>query len=1321
MKRFLLSIVMVAIGLFAFSQSPSRNVTFHAAYPLVVGAAAPASDVIGTDDYGLYVFENNGLCLSDSPTDSLPHYEIGQIFEQTVRCSSEDGHGFYVKADSLHSINVTYSYEMKSEAPKGVIEFNEKTGRFKYFPAADEYKSFTITFTATNGSESISESVELRVMPQMSSEATVFQSEGTMPDAGDYTVVSETSTTKYLNNQERTAYSISISGKDVVFDNAVQNKVWGLSGREDIYELNIYAERLIVRSVLSFPQTDITIYAKELIFEDNGSEYASINTTPISEKALTDGEGCHGANAGNISLYIKEFKGNFAQRLILNGAKGQSTNRNGTPGNGGNGGTVVSTVDVGSYCDLSRGSGGLKYDVVADGTIIGFGSLGNPGRFELVNIPHAYLHPYYIAAVMRHANDAFINNRIDFTLQTCREYHALIDEYLNPPSVNIGDNEGVHEGVIGNLDGVLGSRKNNVIRNLLVEEDADAKLALQSNLIEINSMLFRLEQGLDYFGNPAGWVPLLSFEVYLKNYENEIDRAIPTLYMYYWLNRIDRTLQDKVAASQFAASETEKELDSNTELLNSLTLELPMLQDEAEAIAAMIEELTNRIEILQNQLMVQAVKNVKKRNRWNGLKNIFNIAKTVVSAIPVVGTAASAIGGVINTAMSFTNTLTSLNAVSTTATNPGFISTITTQVNNIKTAVNQNNQAIKTAADNMEKAINSVERKIDDLKEALAKNSAPNSEIEAEYNKLLAGSAEWKSMMAEVEELNMRKTELFNHTNEVLDNMNNTMSQLTNDALALDAFRRDAFTGNSKRDLNAILYLERLKQRAKDRLLLYDYYLRKAYEYRILKPYTGEYNLMGMFERFQTIGEAGESVIDYNSYNSMKSIFDDRISDMTEKILKECLAGNSEMAAPITIVIPRKQLDIINADKNLTLNFQEMGIFAPDEENVRIVNLNILHMDTHLDGAVGYSGYMDLNMTHSGISQFRKDGHIYWFDHMPRSGSSHHTWGIRYDAVSGKQTAIKPSAASTSLLYSLLGGSENTMLFSRPSAWSDISISKNVHTSWGADVIIDSLAIELQYDFTRRPNTIRNIDVSASGNLMPYIACSEEDINGCSNGTGHLFRSFRTTGQPITYTASERYESYYFKNWTDRAGRVHSEKPELTISNRSRDQFYIANYERRVPIMSICDTIYVNNNESRYTINVKNIGNGGEEMDWYAADSICTFTKIEGETWGIDNGSFTIHCLANSTGKERIDSLAIFAPETDKMYRMIYIVQKDVSTIGDANNDGKVDIIDVTMTISEVLGQKPSGFNMSAADVNGDGRVDIVDVTSIIDLILQRK
>lgn len=184
MKRILMSILMVVIGLSAFSQSPSRYVNIRPVYPLVVG-----ENIAGN-----VVLSSNGLCMDDLLADSLPSYEIGEIFDQTIRCADER-HGFYVKADSLHSTNVVYSYEV-SGAPQGTIVFNETSGRFLYYPSSEEFRSFVITFTATNGTESISEQVDFDVVPRVPSEIDAFRTQGILPNTSDYTLVAESSTTK---------------------------------------------------------------------------------------------------------------------------------------------------------------------------------------------------------------------------------------------------------------------------------------------------------------------------------------------------------------------------------------------------------------------------------------------------------------------------------------------------------------------------------------------------------------------------------------------------------------------------------------------------------------------------------------------------------------------------------------------------------------------------------------------------------------------------------------------------------------------------------------------------------------------------------------------------------------------------------------------------------------------------------------------------------------------------------------------------------------------------------------------------------------------
>ena len=1228
--------ILVVIGLTAFSQSPSRFISLRPAYPVAIGE----STVEGVS------LSNNGLYMYDILQDSLPQYEIGQIFAQTVRYT-EDGHGFYVKADSLQSLNVVYSYEVNDQ-PQGTIEFNETTGRFKYYPAAEDYKSFVVTFSATDGMESVSEAVTFNLMPQTAPEMYAFQTQGVMPDAGDYTIVAETSKSLFLNNEQRTAYSISISGKDVVFDEKITNKVLGLNKREDIYEMNIYAERLVIRSTLSFPQTNVTIYAKEIIFEDHDTMFASINTTPTSIKMLTDGVGVNGANAGNIALYIKEFKGNVGKRFILNGAKGQCTNRNGTPGNGGNGGTLTSTIDVSNYCDFARGGAGVRFDVEPGGAygagpVISAGAAGGTGRLELISERYAYLHPYYISAVMRHANDAFINNFTDDVLRTCKEYRTLIDEYMNSTeweSCDVGE-----------------------------------ELELQKDLSEIDDMLFRLEQGLDYFGNPKGWVPLLSFEAYFSAYDNEIERAIPTLYMYYWLSNVDQTLQNMVAASEFAARTTEAEIQSCQNLLNTLVLKIPVLQDKADEVNAMIEALMQRIEILKQQLLAKAKKNVKKRNR---IKKAVAIAQGVANALPILGPVGTGVSIAVNTALSDANVnkfigkqfgvdySAVVKAVGDKACSENFFSTIDSALKEAKKSITDIDfKGIESAYKSLNKIASPLITSIKNVNSILSQSSTPDEEVKAEFNRLTAESPELKCLNGQVDSLNEKKIELLNHINQVGADIITTMSELSGNVLALDGLKRDIFVGNSKRDLNAMQYMAKMEQRAKGRLLKYDYYLRKAYEYRLLEPYEGEeFNLNGVFAEFEKLGMALDSVVDATAYEKLGSAYRDRVSHMIEKIIEKYTYSQPEKTTVVPIPISREQLDAINANGSVTLNLYKQdnsSYFFQDEENIRIVNLGVKYIKAHAVGSASRSR-LALDMMHSGISQYRKDGQIYWFNHMSPETDNPHFWRttISFNNVAEETypETHQNSVAISSLLSTILRNNiENVMLFSRPSVWSDITMSKQVQTD-GDNIMIDSLVLELKFDYTLRSSNsnLHNIDITANDDLLPYIACSAEDINGRTNGNGNLYRSYRMSNQPVTFTAIDKYGTYHFLNWTDRSGKVVSDKMDLTVS-RQNDQFYIANYERRVPILNVPDTVKVNNEGSGYTVYVGNAGSGDLEMDWYVSDSLSTWVHLNGVAEGIDDGYFTFTVDPNTSGADRLDSLEIFAPETDVMSKMIYIVQ----------------------------------------------------------------
>lgn len=66
----------------------------------------------------------------------------------------------------------------------------------------------------------------------------------------------------------------------------------------------------------------------------------------------------------------------------------------------------------------------------------------------------------------------------------------------------------------------------------------------------------------------------------------------------------------------------------------------------------------------------------------------------------------------------------------------------------------------------------------------------------------------------------------------------------------------------------------------------------------------------------------------------------------------------------------------------------------------------------------------------------------------------------------------------------------------------------------------------------------------------------------------------------------------------------------------------------------------------------------------------------------------------------------------------VFITQKTM-TRGDVDNDGSVNISDVTALIDYLLSGNASGVNLGAADCDQDGSINISDVTALIDFLLK--
>ena len=102
-----------------------------------------------------------------------------------------------------------------------------------------------------------------------------------------------------------------------------------------------------------------------------------------------------------------------------------------------------------------------------------------------------------------------------------------------------------------------------------------------------------------------------------------------------------------------------------------------------------------------------------------------------------------------------------------------------------------------------------------------------------------------------------------------------------------------------------------------------------------------------------------------------------------------------------------------------------------------------------------------------------------------------------------------------------------------------------------------------------------------------------------------------------------------------------------------------------------------------------------------------------------DEGYSISHVIVNGTEDvtdQVVDNkVSIYATET--MSVEVTFELTDFTKLGDVNNDGRVSVADLSLSVNYLVGGHPSPFVLRQADANNDGEVNVGDVTRIVDLI----
>ena len=1175
------------------------------------------------------------------PEDTLFSYKLGEIPEKVVYHNSTCRFRFYWDnhPDASYAYNVWNRYDTTL-----ILDAEKQSAVFDYTPLVTDVSEFEVEFLGIDGTDTLRQVVMFSPVPDMNPEQDIIAYLHNM-ELADTILVRKTWTTGGpMNfNGEDTVVSIDIIGKQVIF--AAGTVPFTYQGLSNLKELNIYTSRLIIRDSVHLPQTKVTIYCEDLVFEDHDDVISCINTTPRTPELA----GHNGLDASGMHCYCRtiEAPGNHL-RLYVNGGQGspsimvQGTDEFSAPGGGGDGGNLYVNLNIRSIANLDGGWHGTP----TDWKKMPLGPRGETGEQVFEDNWYSWLHPHAVRFMLQYARELYIYGQESLVDETCKKYIGLIRSYKQTADW---------------------------------ENDTVSALDLDQLYYSFSALEEQLNENLDYFGNPKGWAPLLSFEANLQNYQNEIEFAIRVLYLDYWMASKAQTLEQKQQTAELVKNEA---IDQITSLQEAYTEAyekyIPSLL-KFKQICAKQDSLT----VLYNQqidwLIQEARDNVA--NSFEGImRRVGMIVGQVCKCIPGPGT--QVLGSALQTAAQFDyedpvsmDNWSLIHETLTVAVDE--YSTVAENASGLAGGINPASLAAagaKQGAHNAQVVLNNLSpENLKKFGSTLKKVTIPDDKVKAEFNRLKKGYPILEVWTDSVESYTLKKGEVAQVMAFSQQKLNNIPMELTKMLLVCDAMDDILLSSDNILDPRAMTYLHEMKKTAWERMVRYHYYMARAYQYRFLEPYPHPLNMQPLFESFDTLATY-DADISPEQYNALLPVFENQIREISDEIYTRFNNGTySEFNEPITYTLTKKQLKELNAKGELKINIWNAGKIPRQYVDCRITDISIvpeklrISQDTILNDAaltfiMAHSGNSALIHPTTGkhfmFSQYNDDAaHYYQTSNMSPLG-----WAEKYFFYNGDLSTIQRSLASESLIRKILDVANDVdlMIFTRPAGWAEIKLITDLNPGEQTNMTarIDSLSLLINIDY-RATTQFSNVLVNSSDDLLPLIKCNKPDLNGKTYGWGNFTRSFSKTAGLVIFSAPETYGIYVFDKWkvTTSSGTEDVYQNDVVV-NTGAHTWISANYKLNVPDMQVTDTIFVAWDQSSASIAVENNNLCDHlPMKWFCTSESEWFSFKQGTDKGIEKGTISLMMTQNQE-EQREGIVHVFAMDAAVPQQDVVVIQE---------------------------------------------------------------
>lgn len=782
----------------------------------------------------------------------------------------------------------------------------------------------------------------------------------------------------------------------------------------------------------------------------------------------------------------------------------------------------------GSWSEVKKTAHGTTADGVAYPAPAAATERGVSPEPVVTGSANAWLHPFLAQVVLRFARDLYLADRVEAT-------EAILSVYRQAFRADGG---AAPEGA---------------------GWDSDAHY--EAVRAEVDTVLHRIASHLDYFGNPLGWTPLFSLQSHMRLYDREVDAALQTLIMTRWVRQAAERQQNALAAMDDAIANLDADTAEAGAAIDAAEGVLRRVEEELASLRRELLAVQDALELRREALRVAAGNDLLMRARINFAAQALGAVCTVIPvgqpALGVVGALAPVIA----------RHATGADSEPIDAVGDGFQAlagwskgagkdSFTDWAAKVKAEAKGGQAAgdadeAKTRADRIAHVGKNIGPALGQIGDAFKGLKIPQSEVEAELEHLAAESPEYGELIDRIVDLNLRKAGFMRRLDDALQTLAGAYGRITANFVTIAGLARQRQQALAILDHQALLFIEDLEQRARDRLVRYQYYLIRAYESSAYRSYDDvDYRLASVFDRIADLlekdaeGPQGAYADRYSGEGlqqrlaMLRPVFRgilDEIEDRLKSDFQTSYPYNREyrLSSENTPDLVAR----LNRDGRATFNLMDVHpqavLIPPNKERVRLAGIAVKQLA--LGKGAPDAGSVELTFRPVGDGTIRSDGRLYAFRHPAQGGSasaeerrSQLLWGTVYSLSSGAMTVIEPSKESLSLLaYLIRDPSIDKESLAKPAAWTDIEIA--LEKPFGTE--LDSVLLDLSFLFCPLAFEHHTLDIRTADHRAPLILCDTEDVNGRAAGVGRLYRIFPRSTR-VTLAAPAKYGEQVFSHWT---------------------------------------------------------------------------------------------------------------------------------------------------------------------------------------------